>query len=142
MEPAAHIRISARQSWGDPQPLEQEAEGSFLREEGGCTLTYEEGPGTGMEGTLTTLRLRGDRLLLERRGPVRVRMLFQPGHRHTCRYETPCGSLDMTLETHRLDCRLDGEGGVLELAYAVELNGAAAGENLLRITVEKRRTTQ
>lgn len=108
----------------------------------GVVLTYQEGADTGLEGTLTTLRVEQGRVILERTGPLGSQMVFEEGREHRCVYKTPYGTLPMRIQTRKLSSRLSSQGGELSIDYDLELGGAGAGRNVLCIQVRPARETR
>lgn len=125
-----HDRDTGRES------LTQRAEGTLRREGTGWLLTYREGEDTGMGSTRTTIQLEEGKATLTRSGEMTSHMVFQPGQPHTSVYETPYGSLPLTLHTLRLEGELTGQGGKLFIHYHMELGGGSAGETRMRLTVK------
>lgn len=136
-ETAVDITIQSLQRMdGHRETASQRAQGLLRREGDAWVLAYREGQDSGLGNTRTVLRLEGDTLTLTRTGEITARMVFQPGHSHPCSYETPYGSLPMTVRT--LECRADlsREGGRVSLHYHMELGGGADQEARLRLTVK------
>ncbi len=117
------------------EAMTQRAEGSLERTEAGWRLSYREGEDSGLGQTRTTLRLEGDQATLTRTGEVSSEMVFQPGQPHTSLYETPYGTLPMTIRTLSLKTDLDDRGGTVAIHYQIQLGGGSAGETRLRLTV-------
>lgn len=117
------------------ETMTQRAEGTLCREGNTWLLIYREGESSGLGDTRTTLAVAPDRAVLTRIGEVRSRMVFQSGKEHTCIYETPYGSLPMTLRTLSLKSDLGEGGGHITIHYQLQLDGGSAGETRLRLTV-------
>jgi len=104
----------------------------------GFTLSYQESELTGLEGTLTTFQVEPGCVTLLRAGEVNSQMVFQEGRRHLSVYDTPYGALSVGVNTRKMHTDLTRRGGVIEIAYAIEINHAAAGENLFHIEVREK----
>ena len=53
-------------------------------------------------------------------------------------YDTPYGALAVGINTKKMRARLDAAGGSIEIAYAIEIDHAVAGENLFHIHVRQK----
>ncbi len=127
---------------GTQERTEQSTEGLLRREEGAWVLAWWEGEESGLGDTRSTLRLEGDRAELLRTGQFRSRMVFRVDKPHSTGYQTPYGTLPLTVLAHRVRWTLEETGGMVELTYDMELDGAPAGETALELTVRKRRGHQ
>lgn len=133
------ISIHSRQCMdGQEDTVVQEAEGLLARAGEGWTLAYREGDDSGLGDTKTILRLEPEQVTLTRLGEVNSRMIFRKGTPHTSPYETPFGTIPLTVRTHRLETALEEDGGAIEIDYQIELGGGAAGVNRLRLHVRKK----
>lgn len=135
------ISIRGRQSFAgmEDDTIELVTEGRLRRDKGSYTLSYQETEVTGMENTLTTIRVEGDRVTLMREGRFNSQMVFQEGRRHLSLYETPYGALEVGINTKRMRSALDDKGGELEIDYRLEVDHRVAGMNLFQISVREKR---
>ena len=61
-----------------PDVIELVTQGQLHEEEDGAlVLTYEESELTGLEGTRTTLRIEGERVVMLREGELNTQMIFE-----------------------------------------------------------------
>lgn len=104
----------------------------------GFTLSYQESELTGLGGTLTTFQIEPGRITLMRMGEVNSQMVFQEGRRHLSLYDTPYGALSVGVNTRKMHAHLDRSGGAIDIAYAIEIDHAAAGENFFHIQVREK----
>lgn len=95
---------------------------------GDQVLCYETPEGKSM------VTARPGRVAVERLGDIRYRMVFEEGKRHTGRYETPYGTMEMAVVTHSLQGGLDSAGEVF-IGYHIEFGGVAAERTRLRLTL-------
>lgn len=138
MEHRVVISIEGKQSFpgSEPEVVRTESQGTLEdRGEAGLLLTYQEEPGSGLEGTRTTLLVEPGRVTLERTGALISQMVFEEGREHRSTYATPYGTLALTVRTHRLHAHLDVQGGEVTIYYDLELDRAGAGHNMLRLQV-------
>ncbi|MEG0441293.1 MAG: DUF1934 domain-containing protein [Oscillospiraceae bacterium] len=132
------ISIKGNQSFDDcePEVIELTTRGQ-LHDEGddNFTLSYQESPITGLDGTLTTFQVEKSRITLLRIGTVNSQMVFEVGRRHLSMYETPYGPLAIGISTRRMHSSLNADGGDITIDYALEIDNALAGRNLFEINV-------
>lgn len=122
----------------DPDATELMTEGTLELTEEGLTLRYHESALTGMEGTVTTFAVRGERVILTRSGTVNSQMIFEEGRQHTSLYETPYGELSVDIQTSRLRHNLTERGGVMEIKYSIAVEHTVTGRNCFKIRVKRK----
>lgn len=122
----------------DPDATELMTEGTLELSEEGLTLRYHESALTGMEGTVTTFAVRGERVILTRSGTVNSQMIFEEGRQHTSLYETPYGELSVDIQTSRLRHNLTERGGVMEIKYSIAVEHTVTGRNCFKIRVKRK----
>jgi|InofroStandDraft_1065614.scaffolds.fasta_scaffold10637_4 uncharacterized beta-barrel protein YwiB (DUF1934 family) len=120
-----------------PDVIELVTQGQLHEEDGVLVLSYEESELTGLEGTRTTLRIEGERVVMLREGELNTQMIFEEGQRHLSLYETPYGTMSIGVRTWSLFVEMDSSGGELEMDYAVEVEHSIAGRNTFRIEVRE-----
>lgn len=122
----------------DPDATELMTEGTLELSKEGLTLRYHESALTGMEGTVTTFAVRGERVILTRSGTVNSQMIFEEGRQHTSLYETPYGELSVDIQTSRLRHNLTERGGVMEIKYSIAVEHTVTGRNCFKIRVKRK----
>ncbi len=140
MEKNVIISIKGKQSYPDSRPevIELVTEGTLEdRGEEGITLSYQESPVTGLEGTLTTIQVEPRRVTLLRVGALNSQMVFEEGKQHLSVYETPYGALSVGVRPRKVHTSLDGRGGDVTIYYALELEHASVGRNMFHINVRQ-----
>lgn len=134
------ISIKGKQLYAESGPDEMElvTSGVLKRDSrGGFLVSYQESELTGLEGTRTTLRIEGERVVMLREGELNTQMIFEEGQRHLSLYETPYGTMSIGVRTWSLFVEMDSSGGELEMDYAVEVEHSIAGRNTFRIEVRE-----
>lgn len=111
--------------------------GSLSREGGDYLITYKESQLTGLDGTVTTLRVAGRRVTLSRVGDVSTHLVFEQGHRHLSYYDTGQGHLTVGVSARRVRSALTEAGGLIELDYELVIDDALSGENHIRVSVSE-----
>ena len=130
----------------DPPPEGEEepersyffAEGERTVTEGRVEITYEEDVVTGMEGSVTTLgfdRSSPSVVTMFRTGPVDTALIFEPGVRHICVYNTPFSAFEIVVCALSVKNRLL-ESGELYLDYLTEIHGARTERCKMKIRIE------
>lgn len=138
MEQKVIITIQGVQTFEDSEPETTElTTAGMLADFGGgeFALSYQESELTGLEGTLTTFQVEPDCITLLRAGVINSQMVFQLGRRHLSMYETPYGALSVGVQTRKMKSSLGALGGDIDIAYAIEIDHAMAGENVFHINV-------
>lgn len=119
--------------------VEQEAEGCLEQKGEGWTLTYLESEEAGLGSTRTTLELTGGRITLTRAGETSSQMVFEEGTEHTSDYQTPYGSLPLTIQTSRLLWQLEEGGGRVAMDYAIRIGPQQSGMTRFRMKITRKR---
>ena len=130
----------------DPPPEgEEEPEKSYFFAEGELKVTnerveivYDEDVVTGMDGSVTTLgfeKTSPSVVTMFRTGPVDTALIFEPGVRHICVYNTPFSAFEIVV------CALSVkndllESGELYLDYLTEIHGARTERCKMKIRIE------
>ena len=134
------ISIKGKQLYAESSPEEMElvTSGTLKRDSrGGYTVSYQETELTGLEGTTTVLRVGPGQVTLLRQGEVNSVMVFEEGRQHVSVYDTPEGSLTVSINTRRLRSDLGPEGGDIEIQYSIDIDQAMSGMNQFRIHVTR-----
>ena len=134
----ALIKITGTQTIDDQNDtVELTTSGTYLPTEDGWQLCYDESAATGMEGTTTTVHVKGDRIVMERSGENASILVIEKHRRHHSHYITPYGTLDLGTYATAVERMLDEDGGTLELRYTFDLNGSVRSTQAVRITVRQ-----
>lgn len=133
------ISIKSNQIYDERGPdfIELVSAGTFEQTEEGYTISYQESELTGLAGTTTVLQVAEGQVTLLRLGEVNSVMVFEEGRQHVSVYETPEGTLTISINTQRLRAALDAQGGDIEIQYTINVNHAATGLNQFHIHVSK-----
>ncbi len=123
----------------DDSSVELVTAGTLSGTPGDYTLSYRESELTGLDGTLTTFRVEGEKVTLFRMGEVVSQLVFEEGRRHVSLYSTPYGSLTIGVAARRVLADLSDTGGNIEIDFALEVDESVTGENLFKINVREAR---
>lgn len=134
----ALIKITGTQTIDDQNDtVELTTSGTYLPTEDGWQLRYDESAATGMEGTTTTVHVKGDRIVMERSGENASILVIEKHRRHHSHYITPYGTLDLGTYATAVERMLDEDGGTLELRYTLDFNGSVRSTHAVNITVRQ-----
>ena len=130
MKQKVMLSICGRQHYVDQAPdvIELVTEGTLEFADGGWDVCYEESELTGLTGVTTRFRVEGDKITLTRDGGLASQMVFQEGVFHESLYQTEFGfAMMITVCASRVKWELSEKGGVIDLAYGIEIESSAAG---------------
>ena len=124
------LSLRGRQSYLDQEPevIELVTEGILQQRDGGWDLTYEESDLTGLQGVTTNFRIEPGKIVLTRTGKLDSQVVFQEGQTHDSLYQMEFGALMLTVRGKKVAYDLTEEGGVVDMAYGIEIEQSAAGE--------------
>lgn len=120
-----------------PERTEFLTEARYLDDGTRVTISYDEGIGTGLEGSrvaISYLKSEPQLVSMTRTGSVKTAMIFESGRRHTCVYQTPIMPFEVCVLTKKVCNGIENEG-VLLLDYLVELHGAQAEHTCIRLSL-------
>lgn len=121
----------------EPQRIEMFTEAVWQEFGSEIKISYNEGEGSGMEGSVTSLifdKNKRDSLTMFRTGLAGTTMVFSPGTRHNCVYNTSVIPFKMVLYTRTLINRLP-EDGTLEIDYVTDIAGSGRARTYLQMTI-------
>ena len=139
MDKKVIVSVKGNQNQGDEQSdgVELITYGSYSKKGNEYTLTYHETEITGMQGTVTTLKVVGDRVILMRFGSNNSQMVFEKGHKHTGYYETPYGSFTISTLSNQMQIDLGDKGGEIKVGYTLQIDNELAGENDFHLQIKE-----
>lgn len=129
------ISIKSKQSI-DEDGIEVITPGVFYKVEDGFVATYNETKLSGMEGTVTTLKILKDTLLLIREGNTVANMKFQKGKEDVSLYDTQYGTLEMRITTKDMSMNIGESGGNIMVNYELSLTGQEPYTTILDINIQ------
>jgi len=107
----------------------------------GIVFSYLESELTGLDGTKTSFRVLPEEVTLTRKGSVNAQMVFRRGEKRNFRYQTAVGSLNMGVDTHRLEYWLDEHGGNMEIEYDLNVDQSFLSRNKFIIKIREKELT-
>ena len=123
MEKRALISVKSFSDIDPNEAVEVVTPGNFMIDGDMFEAIYEESKISGMEGTTTKLRINRDSMMLIREGTTNTTMEFSEGYMTPCLYNTPYGTLDLNIDTKKLDITIDETGGEIYSKYILGFAG-------------------
>lgn len=123
MSKKAIISICSTQDIGEKEKIEVVTVGEFSINGDEFIATYDETEISGMEGTKTTLKIKGDKVVLHREGTTSTKMEFQKDNTQVALYNTPYGMLELKTSTKELDLDVNEKGGNISIKYYLIAGG-------------------
>ncbi|HEE9844753.1 DUF1934 domain-containing protein [Clostridium perfringens] len=123
MSKKAIISICSTQDIGEKEKIEVVTVGEFSINGEEFIATYDETEISGMEGTKTTLKIKGDKVVLHREGTTSTKMEFQKDNTQVALYNTPYGMLELKTSTKELDLDVNEKGGNISIKYHLIAGG-------------------
>ena len=111
----------------EPDVIELVTEGTMEFRDGGWDISYEESELTGLAGVTTTFRVEPGRVILDRTGNLRSRMIFEKDVPHDSLYQMAFGAMMITVCAKFLYFDIVPDGGVIDLLYSIAIENNAAG---------------
>lgn len=132
------LSIQGRQEYAGQQPelIELVTEGTMTQLPEGWEVSYEESALTGMEGTTTTFRMEPGQVTLLREGKLQSTMVFREGESYDSLYQMELGTLMMTVRATQVSYELGAQGGVIQLAYKLDIENSDAGTIRYRLDIQ------
>ena len=132
----ANISISSMQMNDKDQVVEVITPGTFEILENGFKATYEESEISGMQGTMTSIIIADEKVILERTGSTETVMTFEKSGSNVCLYNTPYGVLEMTTNTNNLDIEITENGGKVKIEYDLVVSGQDSISTSLKLDIK------
>ena len=127
---------------GETDKVEVLTAGNFIKKKDHFYIGYkeydEDNPDTFYNNLI---KVEGDTVTINRKGPMRSQLMLQKGRRHHCIYQTIAGDLNIGVFTKTLNNNLTEKGGSLEVSYTLDFNTDLVSENRFLITVEEKQNT-
>jgi uncharacterized beta-barrel protein YwiB (DUF1934 family) len=121
---------------GQPESIELVTEGEYYKEGSNYFAVYNETEISGMDGTMTTLKIDEDSLTIIRKGTTNSNLVFKRHFNHISLYNTPYGTLEVTVRPSKVQINVDDNGGKVELKYKMEAPGLEVVENELELNIK------
>lgn len=117
--------------------IEFVTDGEYLHDESGSIIKYMESEITGLTGTETAVSVRGNEVIVRRRGTLNSRMEFREGEKSRFLYDTQFGSTTLSVDTRKIKTRMDPTGAEIQIDYIVDMDHAVVSRNSLKLNVKR-----
>ena len=118
---------------GETNAIEVVAEGRHYEKNGMHYVLYDDHLAD--ETISTILRIEPDRLHLTRNGAIAQDQYFMNGVESTSEYQTPFGSLKLSVRTRNMEIAYGTVSGEIRVDYAMAINGMWQSDNSLSISI-------
>ncbi|HEY5561839.1 MAG TPA: DUF1934 domain-containing protein [Clostridiaceae bacterium] len=136
MDKRAIISVSSNHGSEEDDIVEVVTAGEFFKKEDCYYAIYEETEISGMEGTTTTFKIYKDKFLLIREGTTSAVMNFEKDKEEISLYNTPYGSIEIKIDTIKLDIHVDDIGVDILIDYKMSLAGQKALSTFLKVNIK------
>jgi uncharacterized beta-barrel protein YwiB (DUF1934 family) len=134
MNKRAIISVTSKQM-GDSDEIKVVTPGTFYAKDDVFYAEYAETELSGMEGTTTTMKIKPQKFSLIRQGSTNTEMEFDKKEKSVSMYNTPYGTLELKIETKKLDVMVDEEGGDIYIKYMLSIVGQEVLDTTLKINI-------
>jgi uncharacterized beta-barrel protein YwiB (DUF1934 family) len=132
----AVISVASKQSGLEDEAIEIVTQGKFYKKDNSYYAVYDETELSGMAGTTTTIKVNKEKLTLIRLGTTNARIEFKNNYKSISMYDTPYGTLELGVETRKLDIKIDDEGGRVFVDYDMTLAGQKPLKTILEVNIK------
>ncbi|WP_003542706.1 DUF1934 domain-containing protein [Desulfotomaculum nigrificans] len=129
------IKSTKKDSDNDTEVIELVSPGTFHKKGNSYYILYPETVISGTENSTTSVKVAADTVTIVRSGHINMRQVFEKGKLHRSVYQTPFGSMNMTVLPLQIEVDLTDLGGSIKLEYELTLNDNKLGTNTLEIKV-------
>lgn len=121
----------------EAEQIEFVTEGKYYKKNNAMYLVYKETEVLGIDGSVTTLKIKNDTIKMMRHGPVSNEMCFEKGRRITGEYETPFGRMPMELLTNEIAYEINEDTikGYVDIDYDLSIRGLTDSRNKLNVQI-------
>ena len=135
------VVISIRSTHGygreEQDTMDFTTDGLYRFKGGVGEMSYFESDVTGLDGTLTSLLVKPDEVVIDRKGSLQSRMVFREGSKNDFVYSTPYGSAMMGVDTRRIRHSFNEAGGSMEIDFIVNMEHTFVAQNRFRLNVRE-----
>ena len=123
----------------DENTIETKQPGKYAFFQGKHIIRYEEylelDENTPPVAVSCMLKIDKNNVILSKKGAAPVKMHFSPGTAHNTLYQTPLGSLPLSIDTS--DLKITEEDGAIsvDLSYELHMNGTPVSECSMSISI-------
>lgn len=131
-----NAKITVYNKKRNEDPIEVVYIGKLKEKNDNIIINYPESKLTGMEGVFTKLILGKDFIEIIRTGNIESNLYFKEGQKKEVLYTLDFGSLNLTVDTHKLYIVRDDFKIKIIIIYDIILPGNVADRNEMKILVD------
>lgn len=136
-ENATITLVNCQNGGGESDRIEFSSGGNFYQKDEAFYVTYKEHSEMGMGDSRVLLKVEDDKVTMRRMGEFQSVMNYELGKTTEFIYRVPFGEMNIKLKTERIESNLSDQGGWVEFAYILYVNGDEINNNVrLDIRVE------
>ena len=124
----------------DKEGIQTKQTGSYRLVAGKHVISYKEyfkDENTGKDAIISNLlKISDDTITLTKRGATNTEMTFKEGTTHTTFYETPFGSMQMRLDTTRVDINEQTDRIEISIDYGLDMNYSHISDCTITLIIE------
>lgn len=136
MSKKAIISVASKQLGNEDEAIEIVTQGKFYKKNDCYYAIYEETELSGMAGTTTTIKIKPNEFSLIRMGTTNARVEFKDSYKNISMYNTPYGTLELSVQTKKLDIDINENGGKVSVDYDMSLSGQPPLKTTLNIGIK------
>ncbi|MGI5976663.1 MAG: DUF1934 domain-containing protein [Candidatus Limivicinus sp.] len=126
----------------EPETVDFVTDGSYSMENGTACFSYMETAITGMEGTMTSVTVEPERIIIDRSGQITSRMVFKEGEKYNSLYDTAYGSAALNINTKKIQHDFDEHGGSMMVDYVISIEHAVVLYSRIELKIEEQRKAE
>lgn len=130
------IRAAQRDVTGETTEQLTHFIGEYFKRGGKFYVRYDDDTIHDSRKVKTLLKFDESSLLVKRQGIVDSEQQFEIGKAIANAYKTPYGTLDLEIFTKDLTADLNATRHILDVSYALNINGAKQSDNTLHLEME------
>ncbi|WP_353894597.1 DUF1934 domain-containing protein [Proteinivorax hydrogeniformans] len=128
---------SSQKNDGESSNIQVDAKGKLYNKNGTDYIVYDEPEGTGLEGTITTVKVKDNQVTLIRSGQTGMKQVFLSGKQTQSLYKTPYGSFPMEVQSEKVEIQRSTDGIKIRLKYNLNVAGQSVGQQTLSLNALK-----
>ena len=124
----------------DKEGIQTKQTGNYRLVAGKHVISYKEyfkDENTGKDAIISNLlKISDDTVTLTKRGATNTEMTFKNGKTHTAFYETTFGSMQMRLDTTRVDINEENDKIEISIDYGLDMNYSHVSDCTINMIIE------
>ena len=122
----------------DGEPIEMTTVGEYFYRNNKHYIIYDEGMEGETKTTKNRIKIAPGMMELNKNGVVNVHMLFEENKKHITHYYTPYGSLNMGIDTKKVELCEEEDSLQVSVLYGLEMNQEFLADCDIQIKVKSK----